>query len=232
MNLFSGSIGVVFAMSGRWFEAFIMIIVAAIFDFFDGLAARALKVSSPIGKDLDSLADMVSFGFLPGAIIYQMLRNSYDLPLISYNEYLMIPFIGFVVTLFSALRLAKFNNDSRQTSSFIGLPTPANAIFFGGWSLMTHYICNCTWLGKIVDSHITILSLTLVFSYLLVAELPLFSLKFKNLSFKDNFYKYLLVIGAIALMIMFYKWIYMAVPLVIVLYILLSVVQNITTKSN
>ena len=124
LNLFSGCVGVYLAFQGNFQGAFIAVIVSAVFDFFDGFAARLLKAYSPMGKELDSLADMVSFGVLPGAMVFSLLSKT------GISEWL--PYVAFVIPVFSGLRLAKFNIDERQTSSFIGLPTPANAIFWGG----------------------------------------------------------------------------------------------------
>src|ERR1700712_3527008 len=131
-NLFSGCVGIVFAFQGQLFAAAYAIFLSAIFDFFDGLASRVLQSFSGIGKDLDSLADMVSFGFLPSAIMYELFMQSPQISQVS--PYLN--FIAFLISVFSALRLAKFNNDTRQADSFIGLPTPANAILIASLPLI------------------------------------------------------------------------------------------------
>ena len=130
-NLLSGCVAAMFAFEGMYPIAFAFIIAGAVFDFFDGLTARALKVSSPIGKELDSLADVITFGFAPGAMVYSWLDECVDSQLSSLGCQLtsILPFTAFLLVAFSALRLAKFNVDERQTSSFIGLPTPANALF-------------------------------------------------------------------------------------------------------
>jgi len=231
MNLLSGAIGVVSALAGYWYLAFWMIVVAAVFDFFDGLAARALKVTSPMGKELDSLADMISFGMLPGTIMYRMLYSSYNLPHLGIDGFLpILPFLGFFITAFSALRLAKFNIDTRQSDIFIGLPTPANALFIGGLSLMSHFLCHCTTIGHIVGNTYFLLGVTAVFSFFLVAELPMLALKFKNLNFKENLWRYLLILGAIVIIIIFIYWIYMAVSVIILYYIILSILWNIFSR--
>jgi len=228
MNLLSGAIGVVVALAGYWYLAFWMIVIASVFDFFDGLAARALKVTSPMGKELDSLADMISFGMLPGAIMYRMLYSSYNLPHWGWEGFLpLLPFLGFFITAFSALRLAKFNVDTRQSDIFIGLPTPANALFIGGLSLMSHFLCHCTTMGHLVGNTYFLLGITAIFSYFLVAELPMLSLKFKNLSLKENIWRYVLILGAVVIVLIFVYWVYMAVSIIILYYIVLSILWNI-----
>lgn len=230
-NAVSGSIGVVATLSGFWQWSFYMLLLAALFDFLDGLSARALGVSSPVGKELDSMSDMVSFGVLPGAMMYSMLANSYNLPLLRIEGVLFIPFFAFLITALSALRLAKFNLDTRQTDIFIGLPTPANAIFIGGLLLINHNLCHCNAIHHFAFSTYTLLAITLIMSILLVVELPLLSLKFKNLKWSDNVWRYLLIAGSLVLAIMFIYWIYMAIPLIILWYLLLSIVWNIMGKA-
>jgi len=214
-NLFSGCVGIVFAFQGELVIASYAIFLSAIFDFFDGLASRVLQSYSGIGKDLDSLADLVSFGFLPAAILYQLFLQSPQINNIS--PYLN--FIPFAIVIFSALRLAKFNVDTRQAEIFIGLPTPANAILIASLPLTmeqhsrsSHYILNQYGLSVLV----------LVMCALLVAELPLMSLKFKNRDFNQNIYRYLLLLFS-AILILFFK--FAAVPVVILFYITLSIIQ-------
>ncbi|MDR0370978.1 MAG: CDP-diacylglycerol--serine O-phosphatidyltransferase [Prevotellaceae bacterium] len=169
LNLFSGCVGTCFAFQGETQWAFHCILLSGAFDFLDGFAARMLKTHSPTGKELDSLADAISFGLLPGAMVFYLLSQATHTP---------IPFIGFLIPVFSALRLAKFNIDDRQTTSFIGLPVPANAIFWGGL-IHSHspFLASQPWMT---------IGLTVVFSLLLVSALPMFSLKMKNLSWNDN----------------------------------------------
>lgn len=216
LNLVSGCIGVVYAFNDQLIFASYAIIAAIVFDFLDGLVARLLNVQSVIGKELDSLADMVSFGLLPAIIIFQLFKFT---PIIDYNLTLL-PYSAFLITVCSALRLAKFNIDSRQTNSFIGLPTPACAMVVmslphiaAGKNLMVN---------AYVQNPVILLILTLTLSFLLVAELPLMSLKFENLSYQHNSYRYLLIIGSILLLI----WLKLAaIPLIILFYILLSLFQ-------
>lgn len=206
LNLFSGCVGVWFAFNGNFQGATVAILLSAFFDFLDGMAARALKAYSEIGKELDSLADMVSFGLLPGAMIFAMLSTD-----ILHNY----TFLAFLIPVFSALRLAKFNVDTRQTTSFIGLPTPANAIFWAGIALSYS-----TWFS---DNHIALLLLTALFSYLLVAEIPMFSLKFKNLQWKDNQLQYIFLIVCLTIILLLQA---NAIAPIILWYIALSVLQK------
>lgn len=208
-NLFSGCIGIVYAFKGDLETAAYFVLLSGIFDFFDGLTARALNVRSPIGKELDSLADMVSFGFLPGVVMYQLLEQS-DY----YTPYL--PYLGFFITVFSALRLAKFNIDARQTEDFIGLNTPMNTLF----------IVSLPFIQKdypgIINSTIFLLSLVALLSWLLVSELRIFSLKFSSAGWQQNKLKYLFLILS-ALLIPVLK--FAAVPLILILYIGLSILH-------
>lgn len=211
LNLLSGSIGVYYAFQGNFAAVFLLVVLAATFDFMDGFAARWLKAYSPMGKELDSLADMVSFGLVPGVIAFSLLLSS-GLPL-------WISFAGFITPIFSALRLAKFNIDERQTSSFVGLPTPANALFWVGisHSYSTYLIAN-NWL---------IFVLIVVFSGLLVAEIPMFSLKFKSYGWKTNQLQYIFLLVCIVLLTVFQMD---AFAPIIVWYIVLSVIIALSSK--
>ena len=184
-----------FAFEGIYLYAFLFIIAGAVFDFFDGLTARALKVSSPIGKELDSLADVITFGFAPAAMVFSWLRECADANLDMLLAFAM-PFAAFLLAAFSALRLAKFNVDERQTSSFIGLPTPANALFWGALVLGSHDMVVGNPYGWIL-----VLTLVMLFSYLLVAEIPMFSLKFKSLAWKSNHVAYIFLLVSLVLLI-------------------------------
>lgn len=205
-NLFSGCIGIVFAFKGNLETAAYFVIFSGIFDFFDGMVARLLNVKSAIGKDLDSLADMVSFGLLPGVIMFHLLKASdYS------SEYL--PYLGFIITIFSALRLSKFNNDTRQTEDFIGLNTPMNTLF----------ICSLPFIAndypQLIASSILLIAITAITSFLLVSEIKIFSLKFSDLSWAKNKIKFIFLILS-AILIAFLK--FAAIPFVLVLYIALS----------
>ena len=178
-------------LPANYFWAIIFILLGAIFDFFDGLVARALGVSSPVGKELDSLADVVTFGVAPSAMLFSLFQE------VQYPEFMLplrniMPYTAFIMAAFSALRLAQFNLDTRQSTSFIGLPTPANALFWGSLILGQH--------AFLVSGRFNAFFLflfMLLFCFLLVAELPLFALKFKNLSWKDNNVKYIFLLGCI-----------------------------------
>ncbi len=206
-NLFCGCLAVTYALDGDARTAFWLVITAAVFDFFDGFAARLLKAHSPIGADLDSLADMVSFGVVPSAVLYS----------------LGLGWFGFIVALFSALRLAKFNIDERQSVEFIGLPTPANALFFTsiGYVLATYDS------GYFVDVFSTkwfLYVLAVSFSLLMVSEIRMFSLKLKSFSFKANALVYCFLIFSAVLLVIFGVG---AVPFVMLVYIITSLVRNV-----
>ena len=194
-NLLSGCVAAVYAFLGVYPLAFAFIIAGAVFDFFDGLSARALKVSSSIGKELDSLADVITFGFAPATMVFSWLRECADAHLDMLIAFAM-PFVAFLLVAFSALRLAKFNVDERQTSSFIGLPTPANALFWGALVIGSHDAIVGQPYGWVL-----VLGLVLLFSWLLVAEIPMFSLKFKNLSWKCNRIVYIFLLVSLVLLI-------------------------------
>ncbi|MCB2409938.1 CDP-alcohol phosphatidyltransferase family protein [Hymenobacter lucidus] len=213
LNLFAGCLALCNIFAGHLETAAYLVGLAAAFDFADGLLARALHASSPIGKDLDSLADMVSFGVVPGAILFHLLGRAAGLP-----EWL--PYAGFIVTVFSALRLAKFNNDTRQTTSFIGLPTPACTLVVASLPLiLAHDTFGLT--GFILHPWV-LLGLTVLLSGLLVAEIPLFALKFKNLTWQDNSLRFIFLLLALPLLIVLGAT---AIPLVVLLYVALSVVR-------
>jgi CDP-diacylglycerol--serine O-phosphatidyltransferase len=214
-NLFSGCIGIVFAFQENLIYAAYAIFLAAIFDFFDGFASRVLQSYSGIGKDLDSLADMVSFGVLPSVIMYELFLQAP--PVHNLSPYLN--FIAFLIPVFSALRLAKFNVDARQAENFIGLPTPANAILIASFPLIMEQHINFS--SYILNTYVLSI-FTVVMCGLLVAELPLMSLKFKSRDFQENIYRYLLLLFS-AILILFFK--FAAVPVVILFYIALSIVQ-------
>jgi len=207
-NLFTGAVGVYFASQFEFEWVTFCLVLAAVFDFLDGMLARLLKVHSEIGKQLDSLADMVTFGFLPSYVLFQFLQM---------NEAGILSFTAFLVAVFSAFRLAKFNIDTRQSEEFIGLPTPANALFIG----FLVFLKEVEALEFLFDTT-SLIIIALVFSFLLVAEVPMIALKFKNLNFKENIFRYLTIIMAIILIGIFQ---FSAVPVVILLYILLSIIK-------
>lgn len=180
LNLFSGCVASVMAFQSRYEWALLFIVLSAVFDFFDGLLARLLDAHSVIGKDIDSLADDVSFGFAPSVIVFSLFKEvRYPGCLEAVSGW--FPYLAFLIAVFSALRLAKFNNDTRQTTSFIGLPVPANALFWSALAVGSHEFLVSGYFNAVY-----LFVLVLLFSYLLVSEIPMFSLKFKNLKWKDN----------------------------------------------
>ncbi len=212
-NLFCGCLAIIEILQNKSIEkACYLMVLALIFDFFDGFLARLLKVSSPIGKELDSLADMVTFGALP-AFILQFLMITYA------NMALQSSYFAFLIALFSALRLANFNIDTRQNDSFIGVPTPANAIFIASIAYLVS-LNSSDFLEKVVSNPINLIVLTIILSYLLVAELPLFAFKFKHFGLKGNEIRYGFIV-LILILVLFFK--ILAIPVVICLYIFISI---------
>jgi len=228
-NLFCGCLSIVSAFKANTEAAGFFIIAASFFDFFDGFAARLLNCKSDLGKQLDSLADMISFGLAPAVIMFTLLSASYNLPLINFRNINPLPYLAFVIAVFSALRLAKFNIDNRQTDSFIGLPTPANALFVASLPLILWYYNSLNsdtsiLIKNIINNFFFLSFLSIILSWLLIAELPLMSLKFKTFSWKDNKIRYIfLLISIISILFLFYA----AMPLIIIFYIILSVISNI-----
>ena len=224
LNLLCGCLSVVFSLNGRLETAAYLILAAAVFDFFDGFVARWLKAYSAMGKELDSLADVVSFGVAPASVMYVLLLSAagqHGLPIdiLTCGWFIATP--AFIIAVFSALRLAKFNIDTRQTDSFIGLPTPANALFICSLAFVSSG--NHLW-TMFVENMFFLLAVTIVFSYLLVSELPLFSLKFKSFDWKNNRIRYIFM-ALSALILIFLHWAGLAV--VILVYIILSIFTNI-----
>ena len=194
-NLFCGCIASIMGFQAKYEMAILFIILGAVFDFFDGMLARLFHVSGPLGKELDSLADDITFGFAPSVIVFSLFKEvQYPDILAPFTDY--IPYTAFIIAVFSALRLGKFNIDTRQSTSFIGLPTPANALFWGSLVVGGH-----DFLVSESFNAIYLLILVLIMSYLLVAEIPMFSLKFKNLTWSDNKISYIFLLVCIPLLI-------------------------------
>ena len=214
LNLISGCIATYFAFQSDYSMALLFIVIGAVFDFFDGMVARLLHVSSPIGKELDSLADDITFGFAPSAIVFSYLCSFHiHLP--------FIPFLAFIMAAFSALRLAKFNLDERQALGFIGLPTPANALFWGSLIVGLEsypYFEGMEWI---------ILVGTIISCWLLVAEIPMFALKFKTWGWKGNEIKYIFLLTCIPLLLLLGV---SGLAAIIAWYVILSVINNCKTK--
>lgn len=212
-NLFSGCIGIIYAFNGELKTVAFFVILSGIFDFFDGFVARLLNVKSEIGKQLDSLADVISFGFLPAMVVYKLLS-------LSGNEYL--PYIAFLITVFSALRLAKFNIDERQQEDFIGLNTPMNTFFI----ISLPYLADRF---ELITNPIFLIAITIITSLLLVSEIKLFSMKMTGLSWKINKYKFIFLILSV-LSLVFLQ--FAGLPIVLVLYIILSQIHFAYLQKN
>ncbi|MGV3761657.1 CDP-alcohol phosphatidyltransferase family protein [Parapedobacter sp.] len=209
LNLFSGCVGVTFAFAGQLEVAAYCVLASGIFDFFDGLAARVLHVKSTIGKELDSLADVISFGFLPGAVLYSLLGSAWP-------GHTYVPYFGFLVTVFSALRLAKFNIDDRQSTDFVGLNTPMNAFY-----VISLPFIAATY-GAIVYHPAFLISSIVVTSLLLVSNVRLFSLKINSFSWHENGWKFtFLLVSAVLVAVLKFA----AAPLVLALYFLFSYIH-------
>lgn len=274
-NLLSGICSIIFAFSGRIELAALFIFLGAVFDFLDGFLARLLKKQGELGKQLDSLADMVSFGVAPGILVFILfiISGAWDIaasngiafeqfwqkgtfgfninywisvylndlvgnhneiyPSHFYGWNLFLPFVGLFIPFFSLFRLAKFNLDTRQSERFIGLPTPANTLFFASFALMLwDGFGSENWkstLSILLIKDQILMTLTVLFSALLVTEIPLFSLKFKTFGWKGNEIRYIFLLTSLVLIVLLLVW---ALAIIIILYLLLSVVENNLFKKN
>ena len=235
LNLFAGCVALIFAVYGNFVAAAIFVFLGIFFDFFDGLLARKLNVQSPLGIQLDSLADMVTSGVVPGVIIFKLISLTVDAP--DYSEYSdswnsifhwqgfklsVLPLIGFLIPMASAYRLAKFNLDEDQQTYFKGLPVPANTLLILSLPLILEYQ-NSDIMNAIIINKWFLISLTLLSCYLLNSSIKLFALKFKNWSFKDNSVRYIFIIGSMVLLIVLQ---FAAIPLIIAMYIMFSIVMK------
>lgn len=219
-NLIAGCIATHFALQGHFQWAMVAILTGAVFDFFDGFAARLLHVASPIGKEIDSLADDITFGFAPAAVVFSLLRATVPATGMTGTAATLLPYVAFLIAAFSALRLAKFNLDERQSTTFIGLPTPANALFWAACALEieSHQPLSASWI-------VPALCLGILLScFLLVSEIPMFALKFKHYGWAENRLRYTFALFSIAMLavcgLSAFAWI-------IPLYIICSVVNNV-----
>lgn len=236
LNLLSGTIAVFFAVKEQLVVAAFFVFLGIFFDFFDGFAARLFNVQGELGKQLDSLADVVTSGVAPGIVMFQLIlaslntsewiNSSESLSNLPLKEYLSVTYltaiIGLSFTLAAAYRLAKFNIDERQTSSFIGLPTPAAALVVLSLPLIQQYTSN-EFAIQLIDNTWFLVLLTLLLCYFMNAEIALFSLKFKDYSWKNNKIKYIFILSTLLFVILFQ---FIAIPLVIVLYVLLSLIPQ------
>ncbi len=220
-NLISGCIATYYAFQADYLIALAFIIIGAVFDFFDGMTARLLGVSSPIGKELDSLADVVTFGFAPSAILFSWLSAQHI-------HTVVVPFLAFIMAAFSALRLAKFNLDERQAMGFIGLPTPANALFWGAliWSIEFR-----SWFEPYHTSPYLIyivLALMFLSCYLLVSEIPMFALKFKQWGWQGNEVRYIFLATSALIIV----WLgVLGIAVAIAWYVVLSALLAVRNKN-
>ncbi|PWA09962.1 CDP-alcohol phosphatidyltransferase family protein [Flavobacterium laiguense] len=222
LNLLCGCIALVFVSHDRFEMAFFFVCLGIFLDFFDGFFARLFKVSGPLGLQLDSLADMVTSGVVPGFVMFKMMQSSSVYMSEGYLQF--FPYLGFIITLGSCFRLAKFNIDTRQTDSFIGLPTPANALFILSLPLvLEYYSAESLMVLEILTEKWVLLLVSLFSAYILNAEIPLFSLKIKKFNFKDNALQ--IIFLAISVLLLFFLQ-YLGVTLVILFYVLLSVINN------
>ncbi|AUC75838.1 CDP-alcohol phosphatidyltransferase family protein [Olleya sp. Bg11-27] len=235
LNLFCGSVAVIFAVNNHFVFAAFFVFLGIFFDFFDGLLARKLNVQSELGLQLDSLADMVTSGLVPGIVVFKLLElASNGRAITSVDEWSetmnwtgyhfnLLPFIGLFVTLASAYRLARFNIDEDQQSYFKGLPTPANALLILSLPLILEFQNNDL-INSIILNQWFLIALTVLSCYILNSPVKLFALKFKNWSFKSNAVRYIFIILSIILLIVLH---FAAIPAIIILYILLSLFNNI-----
>jgi len=224
-NLLCGTVATILAVEGDLIYAGLFVVLGIIFDFFDGFAARLLKVSGELGKQLDSLADMVTSGVVPGIVMLQLLSEE------PFNVYLFTEgftlatftsLLGLLLTLGAGYRLAKFNIDTRQSESFIGLPTPAMSLFVISLPLILEY-GTIEFVENIIISKYFLIGVTVLLTYLMNAEIPLFSLKFKEYAIKNNFIKYLFLLISLVMLLTLQ---FVSIPLIITFYVCLSVVSN------
>ncbi|MCG2611237.1 CDP-alcohol phosphatidyltransferase family protein [Flavobacterium sp. SM15] len=227
LNLICGLLALIHAFNGNYNEAFSLVCLGIFFDFWDGFFARIFNAQSPLGVQLDSLADMVTSGVVPGVVMYKMLsdiQENQDIYTLTPDTYYMgiVPYIGFVITVASCFRLAKFNIDTRQTDSFIGLPTPANALLIMSIPMIL-FANQYEWLSEILSNPYFLVALSFLSAYLLNAEIPLFSLKVKYFSWENNKLQvFFLAISALLLVV----FQYLAIPMIILFYVILSVINN------
>lgn len=252
-NLLSGILSIVMAFSGQLELSCYFIFFAALLDFFDGFLARKMKISSELGKQLDSLADMVTFGVAPGILVLillviqteggiqyaegisfsgqvflkiQQFLSSLAFDLANFPMERWIVFAGLIIPFFSLFRLAKFNIDTRQSDSFIGLPTPANTLFFTSFPLLMARNYRLGIESAVLDFLLTpwvLVLITITMSLLLIAELPLFSLKFKHFKWRGNEIKFVFLGISLVLILLLLAW---SIPIIVTLYLILSVIEN------
>lgn len=224
MNLFCGSLGVIFLFEDKVHLVPVLILTAAILDFFDGFVARLVGAAGPLGKELDSLADMVSFGLVPGLIMYHYLGNI-ELS----QEYTLLPYVGLLITLGACYRLAVFNISTNQSDEFIGVPTPAATLFFLSYPIVD-FLYPDHFLKGILFNPYAMLAFTLLFTYLMNASFPLIAMKFKSFKMnRDNVFRYLVLLSVVVGLSIFQL---AAIPIIILVYIVLSIIKNLGRKKE
>ncbi len=224
-NLFCGTLATIFAVGGHFEMTALFVVLGIFLDFFDGFFARVLKVSGELGKQLDSLADMVTSGVVPGIVLFVLLGNNQQIPYEIDSEFkfsMGLPLLGLLITLSACYRLAKFNLDTRQSESFIGLPTPAMSLFIVSLPLVQMH-SDIDFVKDLIGNNYFLIGITILFSFLMNSEFHLFSLKFKNYGVKENLFKYILILFSIILLITIE---YLAVPVIIISYVILSMLKN------
>jgi CDP-diacylglycerol--serine O-phosphatidyltransferase len=224
-NLFFGTLATIYAVGGHFEMTALFVVLGIFLDFFDGFFARVLKVSGELGKQLDSLADMVTSGVVPGIVLFVLLGNNQQIPYEIDSEFkfsMGFPLLGLLITLSACYRLAKFNLDTRQSESFIGLPTPAMSLFIVSLPLVQMH-SDIDFVKDLIGNNYFLIGITILFSFLMNSEFHLFSLKFKNYGIKENLFKYILILFSIILLITIE---YLAVPVIIMSYVILSMLKN------
>lgn len=226
-NLFCGTVATIFAVEGDFILVALFVVIGIFFDFLDGFVARILNVTGELGKQLDSLADMVTSGLVPGIVMFNLLANNQNiLELNSISSF--FPYFGFILTLGACYRLAKFNIDSRQLNSFIGLPTPAMSLFVISLPLIQQS-SKIEFIQNLIANNYILFAVALLLTYLMISELPLFSLKFKEYSVKNNAIKYFFLAVSL-LLIVFLQ--YVSIPLIVLLYVVLSMIITYQKRGN
>ena len=224
-NLFFGTLATIYAVGGHFEMTALFVVLGIFLDFFDGFFARVLKVSGELGKQLDSLADMVTSGVVPGIVLFVLLGNNQQIPyeIDSESKFSMgLPLLGLLITLSACYRLAKFNLDTRQSESFIGLPTPAMSLFIVSLPLVQMH-SDIDFVKDLIGNNYFLIGITILFSFLMNSEFHLFSLKFKNYGIRENLFKYTLILLSIILLMTIQ---YLAVPVIIISYVILSMLKN------
>ena len=222
LNLISGSIAIILAFSGEMVCASWFIIFAAILDFFDGLVARLLNAKSGIGAQLDSLADVISFGLAPSVIMYQLILQCSDLPSWSIGNMPLLPFAALLLVAGGAYRLAKFNTDPGQEVEFKGLPIPSTGLFIAALPLIINQYRQSEELTRFFQNYYILLVVILFLLWMMISNIPMISLKFKNLKWQENISRYILL-GSVPLLFVFF-W-FSAIPMIIFLYIIISIIS-------